>query len=677
MANDSRERFLHTLLKRFDTLRAVDRLPESAEAWQSQRTALRQHLLASLGDFPTEKCPLEPRVLGELARDGYRVEKVVFQTLHGVLMTANAYVPQGEGKRPAVLCVHGHWKGAKQDPVPQARCIGLAKLGFFVLAVDAFGAGERGIGKALGEYHGEMTGATLLPLGMPLPGLQVYENMRAVDYLQSRPEVDGTRIGITGASGGGNQTMYAGALDERFGCVVPTCSVGTYRSYLGAACCVCELVPDAMTYTEEWAILALVAPRALLVQNATRDAFQFSVGEAQQSIAKAQHVYRLQGHAGKIAHTIFESGHDYNRPMREAMYGWMTLHLKGEGQGNPIPEPPVQPEDPETLRCYPGETRPDDFMTLPRFAAQQAAKQIAEHRAAWPTHLEMWKTHTLQTRQILRSGVLGGGDWTDWRVSLLEETKTDGMRRLRYQTEPGLELTLLGQPGARGRGTYLVLDLAGSDHARTQPLVQELEQGGATVWCADLRASGRHALAGDTIGKAPDHNSAEWSIWTGRPLLGQWIADAAVAVEAVHRHSQQPTEGSPAGSVTVVGLGPASMIALGVGIYDPRVQRVVMVQGLASFRTETPYTGQWMGLFAPGILRDAGDIPQLAALLAPRKLVIAGGVRGDGTALAPEALRDAWGDTRSIYRLQGVEGHLAFLDEPPGPELARRLQAGE
>ena len=119
------------------------------------------------------------------------------------------------------------------------------------------------------------------------------------------------------------------------------------------------------------------------------------------------------------------------------------------------------------------------------------------------------------------------------------------------------------------------------------------------------------------------------------------------------------------------------MIALGVGIYDPRVQRVVMVQGLASFRTETPYTGQWMGLFAPGILRDAGDIPQLAALLAPRKLVIAGGVRGDGTALAPEALRDAWGDTRSIYRLQGVEGHLAFLDEPPGPELARRLQAGE
>ena len=97
-------------------------------------------------------------------------------------------------------------KGAKQDPVVQSRCIGAAKLGFVVLCVDAFGAGERGVGTALGEYHGEMTAATLLLLGTPLSGMQVYENMRAVDYLLTRPEVDGDKIGITGASGGGNQT---------------------------------------------------------------------------------------------------------------------------------------------------------------------------------------------------------------------------------------------------------------------------------------------------------------------------------------------------------------------------------------------------------------------------------------------------------------------------------------
>src|SRR5262249_6427364 len=150
------------------------------------------------------------------------------------------------------------------------------------------------------------------------------------------------------------------------------------RSYLGAACCVCEVVPDAVTYTEEWGLLALVAPRALMVINATKDAFQFSVGEAQKSIARAQHVFRLYDQASKIAHSIFESGHDYGKEMREAMYGWMTLHLKGEGKGNPIPEPALVPEDPETLRCYPGESRPEAFVTLPKFAAAEAARLIDE-----------------------------------------------------------------------------------------------------------------------------------------------------------------------------------------------------------------------------------------------------------------------------------------------------------
>src|SRR5439155_3457065 len=177
----------------------------------------------------------------------------------------------------------------------------------------AFGAGERGVGTALGEYHGDMTAAMLLPVGLPLSGLQVYENMRAVDYLQTRPEVDGDRIGITGASGGGNQTMYAGAFDERFKCVVPVCSVGNYQAYLGPACCMCEVVPGALRFTEEGDVLGLVAPRALMVVNATKDGIQFSVGEAKKSLAAAGPAFKLTGQPAHLQHTIFESPHDYNR----------------------------------------------------------------------------------------------------------------------------------------------------------------------------------------------------------------------------------------------------------------------------------------------------------------------------------------------------------------------------
>jgi dienelactone hydrolase len=169
--------------------------------------------------------------------------------------------------------------------------------------------------------------------------MQVYDNRRAVDYLLTRPEVDGDRLGVTGASGGGNQTMYAGALDERFKAVVPVCSVGNYQAYLQAACCVCEVLPGALRFTEEGDVLGLVAPRALMVVSATKDSFQFSVAEADKSLNRAKAIFNLYDSENKLTHPVFESPHAYNQAMREAMYGWMTHWLKGEGDGKSIPEP--------------------------------------------------------------------------------------------------------------------------------------------------------------------------------------------------------------------------------------------------------------------------------------------------------------------------------------------------
>jgi hypothetical protein len=202
--------------------------------------------------------------------------------------------------------------------------------------------------------------------------------MRAVDYLQSRPEVDPNRLGITGASGGGNQSMYAGAYDERFRCVVPTCSVGNYQAYLSAACCMCEVVPGILQRHEEGHVLGLAANRGLMVTSATQDAFQFSVDQARISISRAREIAALTSPDGPSAvkHTIIESPHHYNVPMREAMYGWMTKHLKGEGDGSPIPEPEIKPEEPEVLRCFPGDSRPDDYVTIPRFFAEEARRLL-------------------------------------------------------------------------------------------------------------------------------------------------------------------------------------------------------------------------------------------------------------------------------------------------------------
>ncbi len=633
-------------------LRQGDEAPKSMDEWEHRRASLKTRLSAAWGGFPEQPCDLEPRKLGEFEREGYRVEKWILQTRPGVWMTANAYVPDKPGRLPAILQVHGHWSGAKQDPVVQSRCIVAAKLGFFVLCVDAFGAGERGLSKKLGEYHGEMVAATLFPVGLPLSGLQVYENMRAVDYLQSRPEVDPERIGITGASGGGNQTMYAGAFDERFRCVVPTCSVGNYQSYLSAACCMCEVVPGALTFTEEGDVLGLAAHRGLMVTSATRDAFQFSVDEAKKSMIRVEAIASLYRDA-PVRHTIIESEHNYNQPMREAMLGWMTKHLKGEGDGSPIPEPAIATEEPELLRCFPGDSRPDDFVTIPRFAAAEARQLLT--RQVVPKSTAEWNA-TRQRGLTSLESVLGDMPEPTPLNGKTERDAEDKVETITFDSEPRLSLTLKRNIVRNPTRMAVLLDLdGGGEAALSGQLATQLIAAGWMVVTPDLRATGRYAVKHDKIGNAPDHNSAEWSLWIGRPLLGQWTWDVQRTLDALKEQ-----DGFLPREITVIGTGTAGMAALCAGALDERISRVVTINSLASYVTDQPYVGQRLGLMVPAIIRDVGDVANLAALIAPRPVVIAGGVTGSTRPLGIAALREQFRFTEQVFALNVTEGESPF-----------------
>jgi dienelactone hydrolase len=654
-------------------MRANDNAPGTVEDWQKTRTDLRDLLLKAWGGFPAEQCPLEPRKLGEMERDGYRVEKIVFQTMPGVWMTANAYVPAGKPEQtfPAVLCVHGHWAGAKQDPVVQSRCIGLAKLGFFVLCVDAFGAGERAIGEALGEYHGEMTGATLLLLGRPLSGIQVYENMRAVDYLQSRPEVDPNRLGITGASGGGNQSMYAGAYDERFRCVVPTCSVGNYQAYLSAACCMCEVVPGILQRHEEGHVLGLAANRGLMVTSATQDAFQFSVDQARISISRAREIAALTSPDGPSAvkHTIIESPHHYNVPMREAMYGWMTKHLKGEGDGSPIPEPEIKSEEPEVLRCFPGDSRPDDYVTIPRFFAEEARRLLKTRESEFdqPYLAALDAAKTPEDRATLRERAVDQLTKTlniKATTSPVEVTATkspdEKVIELVYETEPGLEISARCDSGladkSDGQKLAILLNIdEGSEKVFNSEQAQKLRQQGYGIVAPELRASGKYAVAGDRIGNAPDHNSAEWSLWIGRPLLGQWTMDVFQTVEALEKHF-----GALPKEILIVGQGSSGTIALTAAAMDDRISQVLIQNSLGTFVDDKKYNGPRLGLLVPGLLRDAGDIGHIAAMIAPRFVQIENPVSASGTSLSRDAASESLQFCVDVYTKLGAAEALVI-----------------
>ncbi|MEE3373164.1 MAG: alpha/beta hydrolase family protein [Planctomycetota bacterium] len=634
-------RYIRQYAQRLDSKRL---LPQTKPAWVMQRQAIRRALQQSWGGkFPRQPAPLEPRVVERLPRDGYRLEKLLFQTWPGVTMAAHAYVPDGKGPFPAVLCVHGHWPLAKQEPRVQARSIGLAKLGFFVLAVDAFGAGERGIEPALGEYHGATVASTLWPTGRPLSGIQVYENMRAVDYLQSRAEVAEDRIGITGTSGGGNQTMYAGAWDERLRCVVPVCSVGSYQAYLGAACCMCEVVPSALTYTEEWGILGLVAPRPLLVINATRDAVQFSVQEAQQTVKKARAAYNLYDCGELIKQLPIDSVHDYNQPMREAMYGWMTRHLKDEGDGTPIPEPPLQTEDPQALRCWPERARPRTFVTLPQFAGRLARNITMRNQP--PVDISHWETERLWRRE--------GFGRVFAESTPLPETTVSGapVEAGKHQvvSEPGISVAFERRlPSGVPRKRLLLLDLD-RDAGGTSSLIETALAQRIEVVTVNLRATLQSAPPEDRIGQAVDHNSAQWGLWVGRPLLTQWVRDVRSVLNVLPQDQL---------AVGLAGVGSAGMVALCSAVADRRIGEVVLLDSPLTMVTDDPLPEGRVGILVPGMLGKIGDVPQLIALCSPRRILVAGGRSGAGTALAPPAQEALTAYPRQVYRLAAASAQL-------------------
>lgn len=497
----------------------------SPEEWLWERLRLRARLGEALGlEPPPPRTPLRARVLGALEREGYRVERVVFESRPGFPVTANVYVPdRAEGeRRPAVLCPTGHWGLAKTEPVVQARCIGLAKQGYVVLTYDPFGQGERAVE---GNDHHEYFRSILV--GRNNLSFMVWDTIRALDYLLERPDVDPRRIACTGASGGGLNTLYAAAVDERIGVAVPVVYVTRLWEFLETRIthCPCSHVNGLASFMDMGDVAGLIAPRPLLLITAGRDP-SFTPGGAREAADQAFGAYRAFGAEDRRAVREFDAEHDYDRPMREALYGWLALHILGEGDGSPRPEPELSPEpDPAVLHCFPEGRVPAEAETVHSLSRARAAELASR---------------TIEPK-LVRDGLralLGGSSGgraeplaVDEGLLTLHREARPGERRrpVLYDTPEGLAIAGWRIPGRAGEGPLVVV--LGEDGGE---MVSDLVEGALPRAREVIAFDPRGAAGGRDV-----HLLATDSHLLGDPLLFR-RARALVAVLRELEETERP-----------------------------------------------------------------------------------------------------------------------------------------
>jgi hypothetical protein len=617
--------------------RAVARLAPAA--WPRARLETRQRLLESLGldPLPARTTGTGARLIGRLERDDYVVERLVFEPRPHFLMPMHLYLPRRSTfPAPAVLYSPGHWMiHGKTEPDIQACCIGLAKLGFVVLVFDPIGQGERG---ASFEDHGRRD---LLLLGHSQEGLMVWESMRAIDYLLSRPEVDGNRIGMTGASGGGLNTVYTCAVDDRIAVSIPVCYVTSFGRFLRAMRGLnwnnqndlCNQVPNVVRDADMAGLCGLIHPRPLLIVNGALDP-QFPVDGAREVVGQLRGIYEAVD-PERLRLAAIESDHGYSQPMREAAYGWFRKWLQGEGDGDPMSEPSLtlEPVDTPELTC---------FLGTPTIRSGPAIRLLArslseEHPDTWPMSTDgaAWDQwlQTLRQQLAARLGGIGGSE-TRGGPEGSGEREDRGERHILQPDESIVTPAVVFRPAQEPRFSVVYVCDEGKLGGPGPELLSRMLEEGSLVLAVDPRGIGetipvppprqtvatldgklehRPTQLGDTL----EFEVATDCLMLGRPLFGQQLGDLLHAV----RYAQRLAAGAP---VAVVGSGPiASLLAVYAGALCDAISGVLADRLLPSYRLLVEEDAQLFPITAYifGILRTA-DIPQAAAAIAPRCLIV-------------------------------------------------------
>jgi len=566
---------------------------KSADDWKAHRDEYRRQVLWMLGIWPLpERTPLDATVTGTLDRGEFVVEKLHFQSRPHLYVTGNLYRPKAANvKLPAVLYVCGHGGRGRDGnkTAYQHHGIWFATHGYVCLVIDSLQLGE-----IAAIHHGTYRENRWWwhSRGYTPAGVECWNCIRALDYLETRPEVDATRLAVTGRSGGGAYSFWLAAADERVKVAVPVSGMSDLEDYVKPPVvnghCDCMFLYN--TFQWPWTRIAnLVGPRPLLFTNSDADGI-FPMTGNERVIARLRKFYTMLGKLEHVDAFVTPGPHKDVPPLRLAAFGWINRFLKGHD--GPIVEPGSYPTvEGKELRAFPGDLPKDEINTkidqlfVPRaeVVAPDTAEKLAALRRtlleelrettfrAWPAKLP---TATLELADRAASGTL--------------------------PTEPPLEAGYCYTPakGASAACWLIVLNEGDKDEAVPE-------------WAAGVVGDDASVVLSPR-GVGPTETTIRKPYYFRRcmPLLGRTIDsgrvwDILAFVGAVKR---------PRTTWKVVGRGQAGILGAYAALFDDKLTEVVCLDPPAT-HDQGPYFLSVMRVL---------DIPDALGLLAPRRLVLRG-----------------------------------------------------
>jgi len=545
------------------------------QQWIAFRGEVRDRLLQALGLSPLpERLPVDPRFGDSLEGEGFRLQRIRWRIWPELRAAGWLCAPTGEATgRPAVVC----FLGSMEHGAARGLQIAMARLGFVTLLIDPIEVLDSAIG--LTPYT-----------------VSTWSAMRALDYLAGRPDVERERLGVLGAAGGAEAAALLLAIDDRPRVVV-----------LESPPFECDArsdTPPGLLGVTGWpGVLAIPSPRALLLLSTGADGESLDQDEG---VAELRAIYRLWQQPDRLAQQHFTGAKGLDQDVREAAYTWFNRELRGDRKAPPTLEPEAQPGDEltESAPTIEGPSPAEELLAAFRRRVPAQPPQIESRQSR--------RGYQERVREDLRA-LLGHEEpttlapWFDEvdeggteSPSGNDPKSTRRVRRLSIRSEWGVRVPAIWVPGA-GEGPWrivIALHPAGKTVALRTPLVRGLQREGYAVLAPDVRFQGEQSLL-------VPRDFAAW----GRPAAAMALTDVQACIEWVYGRADVETR-----TVMVLGKGEHGVIGLLAGGLDERVTVTVADCG------ETTYRDGGAGLpVIPNILRVA-DVPQIASLVAPRRL---------------------------------------------------------